>query len=83
MNSTDLRRLKDAFNSWASRHPEPDKATMGLFGQKPMSPREIAAAVESEAAEGKIFIRMVEVAIEDKAADLGQIVRGLTGSPKI
>jgi hypothetical protein len=78
MNPADLRKLKDAFNTWAATTPEPDAPVMGL-GTDLLSARQIAREVEAESKVGKDFIEMMEHGVKKEGIDA--VVARMTRKP--
>jgi hypothetical protein len=81
LDPTDLRRLKDAFNTWAQNTPDPDAPVIDTTVGKSYSAKELAHQVENEIGFGKTLIKMVELSVKDCEATLDQIIASYT-APK-
>jgi hypothetical protein len=76
MTPQDLRRLKDAFNLWAQSVPDPDAPAIGFVGEKMMSAREAAHALETETEAGKGLLEILEHGVNVEGID--KVVARLT-----
>jgi hypothetical protein len=64
MTPQDIQKIKDAFNSWAANHDEPDKAT-AFMGDRSYSPRQWADEIINETPFGKDILRFHEAAMRE------------------
>ena len=82
LNPTELRKLKDAFNTWANNVPNPDEPVMSL-GHGFLSAKELAKEVENETEDGKYIVCMIEHAISATGSNLDREIERITRrSPK-
>jgi len=51
-------KVLSTIDQWAARHPAPDKPAL-LTGMGLFSPRQIAAAVRTDAPVGRLFVKML------------------------
>jgi hypothetical protein len=77
LNPTDLKKLKDAFNTWASNHPKLNEPAIESFSGA-ISPRQFARDIQNETPAGKEFLKIFEYAINNKLATVDEIVADFT-----
>lgn len=76
MTPDEKQRLKEAFNTWAQNVPDPDAPAMGFIGQKLLSAREAAAAVQAETPTGRDILSILEHGVKVEGID--KVVARLT-----
>jgi hypothetical protein len=82
LNPTDLKKLKDAFNTWASNHPKPNEPAIASSSGE-ISPRQFARDIQNETPAGKQYLEIFAYAINNKLATVDEIVADFTEpSPK-
>ena len=78
------RRVKDAFNEAAARHPYPDRPFVIMNG-KPISPNSIARDVENETRDGRAYFEILEFFTKGKELDkagLNRFAESVIRTPK-
>ncbi len=76
----DLRKLKDAFNELAQKHPYPDKPVVAA-GYKKISVRDLAKEIENETPVGKPFIKLIDDVVTSGAVTLDAVVAQIARKP--
>ncbi len=69
MEDADLKRLKDAFRTWAENVPQPDEPAIGFLGGKFLSAREAADAVDNQTEDGAAILEILEHGVAREGLD--------------
>jgi len=77
------RKVKDAFNEAAAKHPYPDRPFVIMNGV-PQTPRSIAADVEKENENGRAIFEILEFFTRGELSkpDLEKFARSMMGPPR-